>query len=136
MNEEKRTEIQKWLIKSRHDLGSAGRLMEGDEPYLDTAVYHCQQAAEKALKAFLTYHDIEFEKSHDLTELVALSMTVEPTFERWRSVAEELTPYAVQFRYPADVLEPELSEAEGALQNAQSFLDFILALLPSEVKLF
>ena len=29
MNEEKRTEIQKWLIKAQHDLGSARRLMEG-----------------------------------------------------------------------------------------------------------
>lgn len=65
MNEEKRTEIQKWLIKAQHDLGSARRLMEGDEPYLDTAVYHCQQAVEKALKAFLTYHDVSFEKTHD-----------------------------------------------------------------------
>lgn len=120
MNGEKRAEIRKWLIKSQHDLGSARRLMEGDEPYLDTAVYHCQQAAEKALKAFLTYHDIEFEKTHDLTELVELAVTVEPAFESWRQVAEELTPYAVQFRYPADVLEPERSEAEGALQHAQS----------------
>ena len=57
MHEEKRTEVRNRLIKSQHDLGSARRLMEGDEPYLDTAVYHCQQAAEKALKAFLTYHD-------------------------------------------------------------------------------
>ncbi len=60
-----------------------------------------------------------------MTELVALSMTVELAFERWRSVAEELTPYAVQFRYPADVLEPELSEAVGALQHAQAFVDVI-----------
>ena len=134
MNEEKCAEVRKWLIKSQHDLGSAGRLLEGDKPYLDTAVYHCQQAAEKALKAFLTYHDIEFEKSHDLTELVTLSMTVEPAFERWREVAEELTPYAVQFRYPADVLEPELSEAQGALQRAQAFMDFVWGLLPEEVR--
>jgi HEPN domain-containing protein len=41
--------------------------MEGDDPYLDTAVYHCQQAVEKALKAFLTYHDTEFEKTHGIS---------------------------------------------------------------------
>ena len=134
MNEEKRTEVWRWLIKSQHDLGSARRLMEGDKPYLDTAVYHCQQAAEKALKAFLTYYDTEFEKSHDLTELVALSLTVEPAFERWRDVAEELTPYAVQFHYPADVLEPELSEVEDALRHAQALTEFIFSLLPGEVR--
>ena len=76
MTEEKRIEVRNWLIKSQHDLGSARRLMEGDEPYLDTAVYHCQQAVEKALKAFLTYHDIVFEKTHDLTELLELSITL------------------------------------------------------------
>ena len=134
MNEEKRTEIQKWLIKSQHDLGSARRLMEGDEPYLDTGVYHCQQAVEKALKAFLTYHDILFEKTHDLTELLELSVTVEAAFDLWREVAIELTPYAVQFRYPGDVLEPERSEAERALQHAQAFVGFILRLLPEEVR--
>ena len=140
MNEEKRIEIQRWLIKSQRDLGSACRLMEGDEPYLDTAVYptlKCgasQQAAEKALKAFLTYHDIVFEKTHDLTELLELSVTVEATFDTWREVAKELTPYAVQFRYPTDVLEPERSEAESALQHAQAFVGFIVRLLPKEVK--
>lgn len=134
MNEEKRTEIQKWLIKAQHDLGSAHRLMEGDEPYLDTAVYHCQQAVEKALKALLTYHDIPFEKTHDLTELLDLSAKAEPTLNDWREVAQELTPYAVRFRYPADVLEPDRSEAEQAFQHAQAFVDAILPLLPEETK--
>lgn len=134
MNEAKRTEIKGWLIKSQHDLGSARRLMEGDEPYLDTAVYHCQQAAEKALKAFLTYHDIVFEKTHNLTALLELAIAVEPAFANWREVAEVLTPYAVRFRYPADVLEPEQGETEEALQHARSFVAYILGLLPEEVK--
>lgn len=134
MNEETRTEIWKWLVKSQHDLGSARRLMEGDEPYLDTAVYHCQQAVEKALKAFLTYHGILFEKTHDLTELVALSAQVESAFDDWQEVASELTPYAVRFRYPADILEPLESDAEQALQQAETFVDFILQLLPDEVQ--
>lgn len=134
MNEEKSDEIRKWLIKSQHDIGSARRLMEGGEPYLDTAVYHCQQSAEKALKAFLTYHDIEFEWTHDLTELVELAITTEPGFQSWREIAEELTPYAVHFRYPAEVMEPEHSEVEDALKHAQSFVDFILSLLPEEVR--
>lgn len=108
--------------------------MEGDEPYLDTAVYHCQQAAEKALKAFLTYHDVPFDKTHDLTELLDLSAQADPALDHWREVAQELTPYAVRFRYPGDVLEPERSEAEQALQHAQTLVDFIWRLLPKEVK--
>lgn len=108
--------------------------MESDEPYLDTAVYHCQQAVEKALKAFLTYHDLVFERTHDLTELVALSLQKESAFGDWQDIAAELTPYAVRFRYPADILEPPKEDAEQALQQAQSFADFILQLLPEGVR--
>lgn len=48
---------QLWLGKAQRDLAAAVRLMAGDPPYADTAVYHCQQAAEKALKGFLAAHD-------------------------------------------------------------------------------
>lgn len=56
-------EVRQWLLKADHDLRSARCLMSGDgEPLLDTAVYHCQQAAEKALKAYLTAHNVVFPK--------------------------------------------------------------------------
>ena len=108
--------------------------MEGPEPYLDTAVYHCQQAVEKALKACLSYHDTVFEKTHDLTELVETCVTIDPVFASWRDVAAILTPHAVHFRYPTQVMEPEQHEAEEALAYAQSFLDFVFERLPKDVK--
>ncbi len=134
MTEEKNAETRKWLIKSQHDIGSARRLMEGEEPYFDTAVYHCQQAVEKALKAFLTHHDTVFVRTHDLTELVELCTTIDPSFESHRGIAEELTPYAVLFRYPGDLLEPDPDEAEKALKDARSLVNFTLLLLPEEVR--
>jgi len=48
-------------------------------------------------------------------------------------VAERLTPYATLFRYPGEVLEPELSEFQQALDDAGQFCAFVLDLLPSEV---
>ncbi len=134
MNDPKHVEIQRWLTKSQHDLGSARLLMTGREVYLDTAVYHCQQAGEKALKAFLTYHDIVFERTHDLRVLLEQSIDVEPALEQWQEVAEELTPYSVLFRYPGDVMEPEMKEAECALNHVQDFVDFIMRLLPEEFR--
>ena len=62
------------------------------------------------------------------------SVEVIRQYEPWRWVAEELTPYAVQFRYPTDVVEPEWNEAKDALEHAQSFTDFISDLLPEEAK--
>ena len=55
MDEGKKSVVQSWLVKAQHDLASAHRLAEGEDPLLDTAIYHCQQAAEKAIKGFLVY---------------------------------------------------------------------------------
>ena len=134
MDEAKRHEIRQWLIKSQRDLGSARRLMEGEEPYLDTAVYHCQQAAEKAIKAYLTYRDLAFEKTHNLVALSARCMPLEPGFAQWEEVAATLTPYATEFRYPGDVLEPERGEAEQAHAAAEAFVNFVIQLLPDAVR--
>jgi HEPN domain-containing protein len=58
---------ESWLKKGRHDLTSAQVLFSGDEPVLDTAIYHTQQCAEKALKAFLAFKKQPIMKTHDLT---------------------------------------------------------------------
>ena len=134
MTEEKRLEIWKWLVKSQHDLGSAARLLEGEEPYLDTAVCHWQQGVEKALKAFLTLHDLEVERTHDLTELLEKGVPVEPALSSWRGAAQELTPYAVTFQYPGDVLEPEMEEAKRALGVGRRFVSAIEQFIPFEAR--
>ena len=54
--------------------------------------------------------------------------------EAWRGVVQELTPYAVLFRYPGDTLDNEKIEAERALQYAQGFMSFLSSLLPEAVK--
>ena len=43
---------ESWLIKAYHDLISAKKLAQDEEPVLDTAIYHTQQCAEKALKGY------------------------------------------------------------------------------------
>jgi len=54
MDEEKKQEVQQWLIKSEHDLQAAQLLFDSQASLLDVVVYHCQQAVEKALKGYLT----------------------------------------------------------------------------------
>jgi HEPN domain-containing protein len=62
--------VKNWLDKAHIDLESAKRLASGPDPIFDTAVYHCQQAAEKAIKGWLVQNDQRFEKIHDLRVLV------------------------------------------------------------------
>jgi HEPN domain-containing protein len=134
MNEPKRIEINQWLIKSKHDIGSAYVLINNEEPFFDTALYHCQQAVEKTLKAYLTYKDVEFEKTHNLVALTDMCLELEPIFTDWKEIAKLITPYATELRYPGDASMPEKEEAEKVYANTENFLDFILKLLPDEVK--
>nr|VFK18515.1 MAG: HEPN domain-containing protein [Candidatus Kentron sp. LPFa]VFK33073.1 MAG: HEPN domain-containing protein [Candidatus Kentron sp. LPFa] len=57
MNTAKQQLIQSWLDKAEHDLSAARILAASTEPVLDAAIYHCRQAAEKAVKAFLVFRD-------------------------------------------------------------------------------
>jgi HEPN domain-containing protein len=105
----------------------------GKEPFLDTAIYHCQQTAEKAIKGWLVYHDISFEKTHDLRLLVAMASEDEPKFSSWFDVAEQVTPYATAYRYPGEILEPTEEEYLRAYKAASDFYQFVCSLLPPEI---
>ena len=123
-------EIRQWMVRADHDLRSAGLLFAADPPLFDTVVFHCQQAAEKALKAYLTLKDTSFQKVHILSVLVEQCMQSDPTFAELMDIADMLTPYAVAFRYPGDVLEPTMEDTREALDAAEKVVDFILARLP------
>jgi len=79
MGDPKRRLIADWLQKASHDLCSAERLMQ-PAPILDTAVYHCQQVVEKALKGYLASQDVPGQKTHDLTVLVYRCMDFDSRF--------------------------------------------------------
>ncbi|MBI4412150.1 MAG: HEPN domain-containing protein [Deltaproteobacteria bacterium] len=133
MDEAKKSAVQSWLIKARHDLDSAVKLSQEPDPRLDTAIYHCQQTGEKSLKAFLVYHDQVIEKTHDLRLLVNLSEKLDKQFHDWIDKAALLTPYVAEYRYPGEYLEPDAEEFREALKVARELHAFVLSLLPREV---
>ena len=65
--------VAAWLQKASHDLETAGRALHAGDPITDTAAYHCHQAAEKGMKAFLAYRSEPLVKTHDLLESRGLS---------------------------------------------------------------
>jgi HEPN domain-containing protein len=132
MDEGKQQEISQWLIKSQQDLGAARVLFESGNTYLDIAAYHCQQAVEKGIKGYLTYHDVLFQKTHDLNRLLALCLPQSEEFGQWKKMAAMLTPYATEFRYPGGVTELKRDEAEQALELAAAFIEFVIRQLPTE----
>jgi hypothetical protein len=48
-------DTQGWLRRANRDLSAAAHVRRVEPPLLDVAVFHCQQAAEKSMKALLTW---------------------------------------------------------------------------------
>ncbi len=124
--------VLSWFAIAKRDLDSARRLTTDPDPYLDTAIYHCQQAAEKAVKGFLVFHNQDFPKTHDVRKVIAIAETIEPRFGAWLDAGELLTPFATAFRYTDDILEPSQDEFDEALKAAADLYIFVLSVIPAE----
>jgi HEPN domain-containing protein len=128
--DELRQSALEWLAKAERDYEAARRMIdEPRDPLLDAGVYHCQQAAEKALKGWLTSKGLAVTKTHDLVHLIRLCSTEQDSFAVLISAADFLSPFAVEFRYPGDVFEPPQEEADRALREARCILDAVTAAL-------
>ena len=128
--------LRSWLTKAANDLRTARIVDAAADGPLDTAIYHCQQAAEKAVKAFLVSHAVPPEKTHDVRKLAVQASSFEPRFNEQIELAAALTPYAWEFRYPGDLAEtyPTREEFDEAVQHAQTIYDFVLNLIPTEAR--
>jgi HEPN domain-containing protein len=131
MNDNTKEYTRAWLHKAGSDLKNAQLIMSSHDeaPPLDTVCFHCQQAAEKFLKAFLVYHDRLFPYSHNLADPVAACMELDRSFISIQRKAETLTPYAVEIRHADDFYLPTKQEAEEAYAIAEEIKKFIIARL-------
>ena len=97
------TLTQEWVDKAEGDFRTASREARVRKaPNYDAVCFHCQQCAEKYLKAYLQEQDQRFFPVHDLTELLELCLPYDGTFELQRDLLKDLTAYAVDFRYPGE----------------------------------
>ena len=108
--------IESWIQKAEHDLMSAQRLLEIEPMILDNACFHCQQAIEKYLKAFLIFHGLDIERTHNIIFLLSQCANFDPVFATIDPL--NINVYAVQGRYPDTNLMPEKEEAESYYQLA------------------
>ena len=130
MQPDKAAVVRSWLSKAASDLRGAHIDLEADPPLIEDALFHCQQAAEKSLKAFLTAHDTPFKKTHDLDELGRACLELDAGLgDSMRSVAT-LTVFAWEFRYPGDTQVPSMHEVREYLAIANRLYTAILARLP------
>ena len=107
--------------------------MTAKPPFSEDILFHAQQAAEKSLKAFLSWHRIQFRKTHNLVELGEACCRVSPDLEPLLGRVAPLTEYAWKFRYPGDPEEATPAEAADALGTARELFDELKMRLPDEV---
>ncbi len=103
--------VMQWLSLADEDLNLASHALGlgAKSPYRLIA-YHAQQCAEKYLKAFLVYNNVDFPYTHNIRRLLKFCAEL-ATWPQNLTNAEELTPYAITARYPGE--EEEVSEAEA-----------------------
>ena len=62
-------QVKDWILLADKDLYAAEVLLKDHSPLTNIVAFHCQQAIEKYLKAFLVENDVPLIKTHDLVKL-------------------------------------------------------------------
>lgn len=116
--------VEEWVFKAEEDYKAADLLMyAGEMPIPDYVCFHCQQCAEKYLKAYLQEHEVEFERKHDLLPLLLLCQSIDGEFLKIKKELSQLDRYAVVVRYPGIIIKADL--AEEALKAADRVRKFV-----------
>lgn len=123
--------VRGWLEKARRDLKVAQKELNDPDPFTDIICFHAQQAAEKYLKAYLVWSDLDIPKTHVLEQLVLLIARKDPGFLDLKDEVVLLTPYAVETRYP-EFEAPLLQDAREAVRIAEKVGNTVLKKLPQE----
>jgi HEPN domain-containing protein len=121
--------LREWIEKADADLEVARRMAAEAADNLrirEIVGFHCQQAAEKYLKALLTRCQIEFPKTHDIKTL--LQLAGDPVADSL-SCAKWLTPFGVEIRYPGDTAEMLPGEEDRAIKIASQVKQVVLGIL-------
>lgn len=110
---------REWVAKAEEDFTAASSLARLRRHTLPNAVcFHCQQCAEKYLKARLQEAGLTVPKIHDLTALLTRLLAIEPLWHALAPALLRLTDYGVDFRYPGN--EATKQEAKSALKDCRA----------------
>jgi HEPN domain-containing protein len=114
---------QDWLLRAKSDLSIAGAPLPEGALYEDLC-FHCQQPAEKALKAVYQYKGLSFRYTHDISELIEGLNKQGINIPSVIRQAILLSIYAWETRYPG-VGEPvTLEEYQESLFHAGNVVNW------------
>ena len=117
-----------FLYKACIDLNSAKYLLEAfNEDKVDIDIekiyFDLQQCAEKCLKSSLSFHKIKFPKTHDIEELIEITVDNKITLLDNISSLIRLSDYAVEGRY--SIIHDDLDDSENYIVLLEQFIKFL-----------
>lgn len=122
--------VRGWVQKAESDLKTAVLVLRAkEEGPAETAAFHAQQCAEKYLKALLAFKGADFQKTHDIGQLLLL-LPREAAFDLPAAEQRRLTSYATVTRYPGDYEPVIVHEARRAVALARKIRRHVRKLLP------
>lgn len=86
-------------------------------PLKDLVCFHCQQSAEKYLKAYLQELGATAPRTHDLDVLLNLLLPHEPSLKSLQRGLNSLSRFAVDYRYPT--ARASTQQMKSALRTAE-----------------
>jgi HEPN domain-containing protein len=122
---------REWMHFSEMDFNSASFLMNMQPIPTEIICYHCQQSAEKSLKAILILNDIFPPKIHDLQELKTLCLPYITEAQNIEDACNHLNQYSVRPRYPQEI-EITGEQLKKAIADAKIIYDFAGAYFPKK----
>ncbi len=121
-----------WVRKAEEDYDGARRLTATKPPLHDLVCFHCQQAAEKYLKALLQELGLAIPRIHELDVLLDLLLPHDVSLRSLRRAVNILTQYAVDYRYPG--MNATARQSRSALRWAEQTRDAVRARLGLPVR--
>lgn len=106
-----------WLSLAQDDLNAAKALVANTLISDAIVGFHCQQAAEKAMKTVLIEIGIEFPRTHDLVLLRDLLESVGHGLPPGLRSVADLNPYGVTLRYGRVALPPWTENRQSPSPN-------------------
>lgn len=131
MRRDPKEEAKRWIIQAIDEFNDAEELRKLNKFYL--ALFHFQQAVEKAIKGFLYFktNSIHYFFIHSIDELLTQAIFYEKELENYKD-AKKLDRYYIPTRYPNGLpggipsrFFDDPDEALEASKIAKKIIDFI-----------
>jgi HEPN domain-containing protein len=109
---------REWVAKAEEDfLAAVDLARRRKRPLWNTVCFRAQQCVEKYLKARLEEAGLAVPKTHDLEILLDSLLPIEPLWSAFKPALQNLTDFAVAFRYPGNVARKP--EAQRAIRDCK-----------------